>query len=114
MQGEIATLPMVPLRGLVVFPYTVINFEVARDASLEALKRAMETDQRIFLVAQKDLRIENPGLEDIYAVGCVAKVRHSLKLGGGAIRVLVEGQYRARVLSCQLDGCFMATVSALM
>ena len=55
MQGEIATLPMVPLRGLVVFPYTVINFEVARDASLEALKRAMETDQRIFLVAQKDL-----------------------------------------------------------
>ena len=51
MQGEIATLPMVPLRGLVVFPYTVINFEVARDASLEALKRAMETDQRIFLVA---------------------------------------------------------------
>lgn len=111
MQGEIATLPMVPLRGLVVFPYTVINFEVARDASLEALKRAMETDQRIFLVAQKDLRIENPGLEDIYAVGCVAKVRHILKLGGGAIRVLVEGLYRARVLSCQLDGCYMATVS---
>ncbi|MBQ9942357.1 MAG: LON peptidase substrate-binding domain-containing protein, partial [Christensenellaceae bacterium] len=110
MNENMVTLPMVPLRGLVVFPSTVLNFEVAREVSIKALKVAMENDQRVFLVAQKDLRMELPGEEDIYKVGCVAKVRHILKLGGGAIRVLIEGLYRAKMVTCTQGDCYMAEV----
>ncbi len=92
------SLPMVALRGLVVFPHTVLNFEAARDVSIKALERAMETDRMVFLAAQRDLRMELPSQEDIYQVGVVARVRHILKLPGDAVRVLIEGLYRAKIL----------------
>ena len=68
---DIERLPMVALRGLVVFPYTVVNFEVAREISIEALTRAMNGDQRLFLVTQKDMRVEMPTEDDVYQVGVI-------------------------------------------
>ena len=92
-------LPAVALRGLVVFPYMMIQFEAARAASLSALEYAMSTDQLVFLVAQKELRIEHPTRGDLYDVGVVAKVRHILRMPGDLCRVMVEGLYRARLVN---------------
>lgn len=107
---DIEKLPMVALRGLVVFPYTVVNFEVARDISIEALGRAMNGDQRLFLVTQKDMRVEMPTEDDVYQVGVIGKIRHVIKLQGDAVRVLLEGVCRAKIRSCELGDCFMANV----
>ena len=110
MQGEGTSLPMLPLRGIVVFPSTITNFEVARETSLCALEKAMEKDARIFLVTQKNPHIEKPGKEDIYDVGVVAKVRHILKVSGGVVRVLAEGLYRAKVMGFSLEDYYIAEV----
>lgn len=95
MNGTI-TLPMLPLRGIVAFPYTVLNLEVARPSSMKSVDYAMAADRQIFLVAQKDMRIESPAANDVYEIGVVAKIRHVLKTNNGnSMRVLVEGLYRA-------------------
>ena len=89
-------LPMLALRGLVLFEGMILHFDVGRDKSKAALDVAMEGDQRIYLAAQKDLTIEDPDPEAIYAVGVVAKIRQILKLpGSDTVRVVVEGLYRA-------------------
>ena len=93
-----------------LFPYTVVNFEVAREISIEALTRAMNGDQRLFLVTQKDMRVEMPTEDDVYQVGVIGKVRHVIKLQGDAVRVLLEGVCRAKIRSCELEECFMANV----
>lgn len=91
-----ALLPLLPLRGLVVFPGTVLSFDVGRKKSSAALKAAMERDQLIFAVAQKEIYVEDPEEGDLYEVGCVVKVRQVLKISENAVRVLVEGLYRAK------------------
>ncbi len=91
------TLPLIPVRGLVIFPYMVLHFDVARDKSVAALEAAMQADQLVFLTAQKDVALEEPGIEDIYAMGCVAKIKQMLKMPGGTVRVLVEGVKRASI-----------------
>ena len=89
-------LPMLALRGLVLFEGMILHFDVGRDKSKAALDVAMEGDQRIYLAAQKDLTIEDPDPEAIYAVGVVAKIRQILKVpGSDTVRVVVEGLYRA-------------------
>lgn len=95
-EERIAMLPLLPLRGLVVFPGTVLSFDVGRKKSSAALKAAMERDQLIFAVAQKEIYIEDPEVGDLYEVGCVVKVRQVLKIADNAVRVLVEGLYRAK------------------
>ena len=86
------TLPLIPVRGLVIFPEMVLHFDVARKASVAALSAAMESEERlVFLTAQKDISVEMPRENDIYHIGCIAKVKQLLKLPGGNIRVLVEG-----------------------
>lgn len=90
-------LPMVALRGLVIFPYMVLHFDVGRDKSIEALENCMENGQDIFLVAQKDIKTEDPAPKDIYEVGTVSRVKQVLKLPGDNIRVLVEGLQRAKI-----------------
>lgn len=92
------TLPLIPVRGLVVFPFMVLHFDVVREKSVAALEKAMEDEQLIFLSAQKDITTEEPGEDDIYEIGCVAKVKQMLKVPGGTVRVLVEGLKRARIL----------------
>lgn len=91
------TLPLLPLRGLTVFPFMTLYFDVGREKSIKALEEAMINDQLIFLVAQKDASTDSPGEEDIYDIGTISKVKQLLKLQGDTIRVLVEGISRAEV-----------------
>lgn len=90
-------LPLIPLRGLTIFPHMVLHFDVGRQKSILALEEAMVNDQTILLVTQKDLKIEDPTFEDIYRIGTVSKIKQILKLPGDTIRVLVEGVNRAEV-----------------
>ncbi|MDI3481458.1 MAG: ATP-dependent Lon protease [Tepidanaerobacteraceae bacterium] len=89
------TLPLLPLRGLLVFPNTVLHFDVGRDKSIGALEEAMVMDQKILLVAQKDARTNFPDKDDIYKTGTVAKIKQLLKMPQDTIRVLIEGLNRA-------------------
>lgn len=91
-------LPLLPLRDIVVFPSMVIPLFVGRDKSVNALEKAMTTDKKIFLSAQTKAKTDNPGESDIYRVGTVANILQILRLPDGTVKVLVEGDYRARVL----------------
>ena len=105
-------MPMLPLRGIVAFPYTLLNLEVARKPSIDAVELAMKRNERlVFLAAQRDMRVEEPCAADIYKMGVVARVRHVLKTERGGMRVLVEGLSRARMLACETEGCFNATIA---
>lgn len=91
------TLPLIPLRGLSIFPYMVLHFDVGRDKSIKALEEAMIRDQRVFLTTQKEIDVDLPTGEDFYPIGTVSKIKQMLKLPGDAIRVLVEGLHRAEI-----------------
>ena len=105
-------LPLIPLRGLMVFPHMVLHFDVGRVKSTAALEKAMVEDQKVFLVAQRDGNVEDPGLEDLCRVGTVALVKQVLNLPGDAIRVLVEGESRAMIQSViQEEPCWIADVT---
>lgn len=95
---ELRTIPLLPLRGLVVFPHMILHFDVGRAKSIKALEEAMMKDQMIFLAAQKDPGLEGPAWEDIYPVGTIAKIKQLLRLPGDTIRVLVEGIERAHTM----------------
>ena len=88
-------IPVLPLRGMMVFPHMVLHFDVGRVKSVAALEKAMLDDQKIFLVAQKDMDIEDPEIGDLCPVGTIALVKQVLNLPGDSIRVLVEGERRA-------------------
>ncbi len=90
-------MPVLALRGLTVFPKTTIHFDVGREKSVRALDKAMSADQRIYLVTQKDILQDDPDLKDLYPMGTVAHVRQILKVSGDTVRVLVYGEYRARI-----------------
>ncbi|NLY18695.1 MAG: endopeptidase La [Clostridiaceae bacterium] len=95
---EQLVLPLLPLRGLVVFPHMILHFDVGRVKSVKALEEAMMNNQLIFLVAQKDPEMEDPGKENIYKVGTISRIKQLLRLPGDTIRVLVEGVERAVVV----------------
>lgn len=88
-------MPLLALRGLVVFPNTVASFDVGRKKSIAALKYAMEKNQLIYLVTQKDAYVDEPENSDLYKIGCVAKVKQVLKVSENLTKVLVQGLYRA-------------------
>ena len=90
-------IPILPLRGLLVFPYTVIHLDVGRKKSINAIEESMLGSKEIFLATQKEAQTDEPDEEDIYEVGTVAEIRQVLKMPGGTMRVLVEGLYRARI-----------------
>lgn len=90
------TMPMLAMRGLVMFPKVVLHFDVSREKSETALKAALSDDKRIFLTAQKDNSVEEPGYKDVYHIGVVAEIRQVLR-SNDVTRVLVEGLYRARL-----------------
>ena len=95
---ETLKMPMIALRGTVVFPKTVVHFDVSREKSVQAVENAMKGEQLVFLSAQMDDSIEDPKREDIYSLGVVAKIKQIIKLPGNVIRVLVEGENRARLV----------------
>ena len=97
--GKVINIPLIPLRGLSIFPYMVLHFDVGRKKSIKALEAAMAKDQRIFLTTQFDIDNDSPESTDFYKVGTICKIKQMLKLPGDAIRVLVEGIQRAEVIS---------------
>lgn len=94
---EVREIPLLPLRGLLVFPNMVIHLDVGRERSVNAIDEAMNSDREIFLVMQKDAQTDEPELDDLYETGTIAEIKQLLKLPGGTIRVLVEGITRARI-----------------
>lgn len=92
--AEKVTLPLVPLRGIVVFPNMIMHLDVGRDSSVNALEAAMVGNRRIFLVAQMDTDDDSPQEEDLYEVGTISEIRQIIKLPDGNVRVLVEGMER--------------------
>ena len=104
MENEIRTLPMLPLRGLSVFPAMLLTFDVERNASVAALDAAVRGDHLIFLAAQKDIATDVPEEKDIYHVGTVCRVRQQLRQPHSSCRVMVEGLYRAEAISMDTEG----------
>ena len=100
-------MPVLALRGLVVFPKQTVHFDVARPKSIKALEAAMERDQLIFLVPQKSIIDDDPGAGELYPMGCVAKVKQVLKNGSDTQRVLVSGLYRARISEMNQNDPYM-------
>ncbi|OEF98295.1 endopeptidase La [Desulfuribacillus alkaliarsenatis] len=90
-------IPVMPLRGLIVYPSMVLHLDVGRQKSVNALEQAMVDDSLILLVSQKDVQIDDPEIHEVFHVGTVAKVRQMLKLPNDTIRVLVEGLHRAQI-----------------
>ena len=93
-----ATMPVIALRGLTVFPNVLIHFEVARETSVRALETAMTAGSPVFLVGQKDIGVEEPGPDDLYQVGTISNIRQILRMPGDNVRVMVEGAARGRLL----------------
>ena len=94
---ERITMPCIPLRGLLVFPNTILHFDVGREKSIKALEAAMNKDKILFVSSQKDENILIPTKDDYYNVGTVIKIKQMLKIQGDTVRVLVEGLYRASI-----------------
>jgi len=96
-------LPAVAMRGIVCFPRLVMHFDVARKMSINAIKEAIKGDRFIFLTAQKDSFVDEPEKDDLYEIGVVAEIRQTLKTPDNIVRVLVEGQYRAKIKKVYTD-----------
>lgn len=95
---EKRTIPVIPLRGISIFPYMILHFDIGRDKSKNALEEAMLNDSLIFLTTQKDSNVDIPGKDDFNKIGTVSKVKQMLKLQGDTVRVLVEGINRAQII----------------
>ncbi len=108
------TLPIVPLRDVVVFPHMMMPFVIGRPSSTRALEHALTKDKRIFLAAQQDAATDDPQPKDIYTMGCIANIVQSLKLPDGNVKVLVEGLTRARAIEWKEDKGFYRVVAKLL
>ena len=94
---NVVHLPVIALRGLVVFPNNVVHFEVGREKSIAAIEAAMHGNSSVFLVAQQEMDTENPNREDLYAYGVIADIKQALRVSDDLVKVLVEGKYRAQL-----------------
>ncbi|ABR74140.1 endopeptidase La [Actinobacillus succinogenes] len=112
-QIERRELPLLPLRDVVVFPYMVMPLFVGRDKSIRSLEQAMESGKQLLLVAQKQAEIEDPEAKDLYTVGTIVNIIQMLKLPDGTVKVLVEGQQRANIVSISDTDAFTATVELM-
>lgn len=107
----ITVMPLLPLRGKIVFPHTAIYFDVSRKKSILALEEAMNNDQLIFLPGQIDANVEDPNPEDIYDVGTVARLKQLVKLPQGLVRVLAEGVCRGKIIEvCETEPAFRVEI----
>ena len=114
IQQTKVTVPVLPLRDVVVYPHMVIPLFVGREKSIDALDAAMKDNKQILLVAQKEAEVDDPDFTDLYQVGTLANILQLLKLPDGTVKVLVEGSQRSQVNKYQLtDGYFSAVVSEI-
>ena len=97
MEPTTMNMPVLALRGLTVFPRMNLTFDVERPISIAALERAMEGEQDVFLVTQREISVERPEEKDLYQIGTVSHIRQILRLSSGSARVMVEGRRRARL-----------------
>jgi ATP-dependent Lon protease len=107
-EQNLTTLPVLPLRDVVVFPNMVIPLFVGREKSIVALDAAMNAGKEILLVAQKKADIDEPSIKDLHEIGTLSKILQLLKLPDGTVKVLVEGSKRIKVLNLKFDECFTA------
>ncbi len=111
---QLFSLPTLALRGLTVYPKMMVHFDVGRETSIKALEEAMSKNQYIFLVAQKDIRVEAPDKNQLFTIGTVSAVRQILRLPGKNVRVMVEGQFRARLHNLtQLEPYLVADIEQI-
>ncbi len=110
MKEEYRKVPAVALRGMTILPGMVAHFDVSRNRSVRALEAAMMDDQMVFLVTQKNVEKEDPELEDLYTVGIIAVIKQVIKLQNNVVRVLVEGETRARLLSMEQEEFLLAGI----
>lgn len=116
-QADLTTervLPLLPLRGLLVYPAMVLHLDVGREKSVRALEKAMVEDHLILLATQIDTQVDDPGQDEIYAIGTLARVKQMMKLPNGTIRVLVEGLKRARIVEFVADGDWFEVKAAVL
>ena len=108
-------LPLIPLRGLAIFPYMILNFDIGREMSLKALDQAMLEDELVFLTSQKEAEVDEPTTDDFYHVGTICKVKQVIKLPGETVRVLVEGISRGKIKEIdEEEGYFKAVVEEII
>lgn len=107
--SELLELPIIPLRGLVVFPDMILHFDVGRKKSVLALKNAMDADQSVFLVSQRDAALDDPSIDDMFEVGVICNVKQMIKIPGSEnLRVVVEGAQRAKITAMTQVKPFLA------
>lgn len=104
LNSDVLNLPLLPLRGVAMLPDCVITLDAAREKSIAAIEEAMNADQRIFIVSQRDASVEKPQLEDLYSVGTIACIRQIMPLPDQTVRILVSGERRAILLSISENG----------
>ena len=114
LEQEQIVLPAMAMRGVVVFPDEPLHFDVGREKSVLALKKAVEEDRRIFLVTQKEIADEDPDMSQLYKIGVVATIEQMLKGADNAIRVLVSGAYRAKLVKLENGPYLTATVEPIL
>ncbi len=108
---DVVRCPMVPIRDVVVFPYTMVAFVIGRPASVRALEIALRGDKTIFLASQHDATVDEPNVDQVYSIGTIARITHNLRLPDGNIKVMVEGIERARSVRVEdVDGYWIATL----
>ncbi|MDC0349223.1 LON peptidase substrate-binding domain-containing protein, partial [Alphaproteobacteria bacterium] len=105
-------LPLLPLRDIVVFPGMMATLFVGRSKSILALEKAMSIDKKIFLLAQKDSGVDDPSEKNLYKVGTVGEITQIVNLPDGTVKVLVEGRYRSRVHSIEVNDGFLKSESS--
>src|SRR5512134_108466 len=110
----VETLPMVPLRDVVVFPHMMIPFVIGRPSSIKALDYALTKGKRIFLSAQHDATRDNPAPDEIHTLGTICNIVQSLRLPDGNVKVLVEGLDRGRALEFKEEAGFLKVVVKLI
>ena len=114
VQTQPEYIPVLPVRDMVIFPYMVMPLFVGREKSIQSLDTAMEKGKKLLLVSQKDAKLEDPKIEDLYDVGTIVNIIQLLKLPDGTVKVLVEGQQRANVTGWREDnGFFEATAQVI-
>lgn len=108
MKKEIKDIPVLPLRGVTIFPEMVMHFDVGRDKSLKAIEEAMNDNQMILAVSQKDAEVDEPKQEDLYEVGTLVEIKQTIKSGENQLKVIVKGSARAKIIAFEQKKSYMS------